>query len=346
MAGISERLWRAVAALAFALAAASAQAIEASDRYRSPRNAERKIRPSTNFIVLHTTEAPAKSSLNKLSERGECHFCVTEDGTIYRIVDRDKEAFHAGRSMWNGKEDLDRYSIGIECVGYHDKEMSLIQLYAIRDLVSELKSMYRLSDDNVVTHSQVAYGAPNKWQKKKHRGRKRCGMLFAMPSVRRILGLKARKGADPDVKAKRLVVADKYLEGVLYGKTDTLRAAYAKVPTPKPKVGLPTPKPLPAPKPALAAKPPQARRGATAAKPKAAPGAASRSFKSIPQTIRELQDQGYTMRGKVVPGKTASKIAGSRWNSATTYYTIRNKVIPGNVINPARIEEGMCVWMK
>ena len=136
--------------LAVFFAFAPAGALEISDRYRSPRSPERKIRPSTDFIILHTTEAPARSSLNKVSDRGECHYCVTEDGTVYRIVDRDREAFHAGRSMWNGRTDIDKYSIGIECVGYHDKEMSLIQLYAIRDLVRELKAMYHLSDDKVL----------------------------------------------------------------------------------------------------------------------------------------------------------------------------------------------------
>ena len=89
---------------------------------------ERRVRSSTRLIVLHTTEAPARSSLNKVSDRGECHYCVTETGQIYAIVDRDREAFHAGRSMWQGAEDVDKYSIGIECVGYHDKAMSTVQL--------------------------------------------------------------------------------------------------------------------------------------------------------------------------------------------------------------------------
>ena len=57
--------------LALAFFSLSAPAIDASNRYRSPRNPERKIRASTGLIVLHTTEAPARSSLNKLSERGE-----------------------------------------------------------------------------------------------------------------------------------------------------------------------------------------------------------------------------------------------------------------------------------
>ena len=69
----------------------------------------------------------------------------------------------------------------------------------------------------MLTHSQVAYGAPNKWQPRSHRGRKRCGMMFAMPSVRSKLNLTARPAFDPDVKAGRLVVGDAYLAQVLYG---------------------------------------------------------------------------------------------------------------------------------
>ena len=102
--------------LALALCASApllAAPLVLKDDYRSPRNKERPLRKSTTLIVLHTTEAHAKSSLNKLSERGEAHYCVVENGTVYRIVDRDREAFHAGRSMWQGREDCGEYSIGI-----------------------------------------------------------------------------------------------------------------------------------------------------------------------------------------------------------------------------------------
>lgn len=197
------------------------------DDYRSPRNPERRNRKRTTLIILHTTEAHAKSSLNKLSERGEAHYCVVENGTVYRIIDRDKEAFHAGRSMWNGREDCDEYTIGIEVVGHHDKPVTLAQLEAIKELVSQLQNVYKLKDSQVVCHSHVAYGAPNKWHKKKHRGRKRCGMLFAMPSVRSKLDLATRPALDPDIKAKRLVQGDEYLSKVLYGSVDTMRKHYS-----------------------------------------------------------------------------------------------------------------------
>ena len=331
-----------------------ASGIDASNRYRSPRNPERPIRRSTELIVLHTTEAPARGSLIKLSERGEAHYCVTEDGSVYRIVDRDREAFHAGRSMWNGKEDVDKFSIGIECVGYHDQEMPLVQLYAIRDLVKELKSMYRLSDDKVVCHSNVAYGAPNKWHKKKHRGRKQCGMLFAMPSVRKILELKTRVAVDPDTKAKRLVVGDPYLEKVLYGKVDTMAKTYANASMQQKQqsggffgwlTGTKKPDPAPAAQPpAVAARPaapaPQAAPAARPAAPKPPP------VQKPPASIAELRARGYKLRGNISPYNTASKLAGGKWNSPDTYYTIRNKVIPGNKINPAKIERDMGVWMK
>lgn len=335
-----------VSILAFFFCLGTSFALEISNRYRSPRNPERKIRPSTDFIVLHTTEAPARSSLNKVSERGECHYCVTEDGTIYRIVDRDREAFHAGRSMWNNREDLDKFSIGIECVGEHNKPMSIVQLRAIRDLVKELKTMYRLGDERVVTHSMVAYGAPNKWHKKKHRGRKRCGMLFAMPSVRKVLDLKKRMSSDPDVRAKRLVVGDEYLEKVLYGKIDTMRKHYATAALPPSKQS-PQPKSerggffkffrkADQPAPATPKQSPAPRT--TTARPSA--------LQTPPRNIAELNARGYKKRGEVSRGKTASQIVGSKWNRADTYYTIRDKVIPGNIINPSRIEVGMAIWTK
>ena len=53
---------RALAGMVLILALAhvpfAAFAIDASNRYRSPRNPERKVRSSTELIVLHTTLMP------------------------------------------------------------------------------------------------------------------------------------------------------------------------------------------------------------------------------------------------------------------------------------------------
>lgn len=311
-----------------------AVAIDASDQYRSPRNPERAIRRTTELVVLHTTEAPAHGSLKKLSERGECHFCVTEEGRVYRIVDRDREAFHAGRSMWNGKEDVDKFSIGVECVGYHNKPMPMEQLRAIAQLVRELKSMYHLSDAQVVAHSHVAYGAPNRWQKKRHRGRKRCGMLFSTATVRKILELKAKPTMDVDVRAGRLVVGDDYLNRVLYGGLDIMAAHYHLAPV-KPTPAMPKPAP---------AKPMPAKSAPVRSTP-ARPATIVRA-KSAQLTTADLVKSGYRIAGVVSGEQTALKIAGERWQSATTFYSIRDKIYSGQQINPAKLEKGTCVWLK
>ena len=377
--GVRRTLAWAIAALAVSVCLGASGAVPVSNRYRSPRNVERRVRRSTELIVLHTTEAPARSSLNKVSDRGECHYCVTEAGQIFAIVDRDREAFHAGRSMWNGREDVDKFSVGIECVGYHDKRMPDAQLNAIRDLVRELKAMYRIPDERVVCHSHVAYGAPNRWHKFKHRGRKRCGMLFAMHSVRRRLGLMRRPAFDPDTRAHRLRQADEYLRQVLYGNIDTMAPFYGNVkslvaarspskptvavqPKPTVSVGVPprktavapkpvhvVPKPPPATPKALPATPkvPQAAPKALPATPKAPPAPkAATPPGAAPRTVEQLKARGYSVVGTVSKGVTASKIAGRRWKSPDTYYTIRDKVIPGSQIDDSRIERGMRVWMK
>lgn len=320
-------------------------ALKISNRYRSPRNPERSIRSATTLIVLHTTEAPAKSSINKVSDRGECHYVVTESGDIYSIVDRDKEAFHAGRSMWKGKEDVDKFSVGIECVGYHDKPMGMVQLKALSSLIEDLQARYKISDENVVCHSHVAYGAPNKWHKRRHRGRKQCAMLFGTPTVRKILSLKSRPPVDQDVRAKRLVIGDRYLHSVLYGSIDPMRRHYKNVSAEKPKLqavhksenkksgAAKTVKKKPVEKPAPVNKPTPSGK---------APGAGQ----AKPKSIQELTRRGWKIRGVISGKATPSSIMGKDWNNPDVYYTIRNNIISGSEINPARIENGTMIWIK
>lgn len=194
----------------------------------SPESSRRPLRRATLYIVLHTTEAPGKSSLGKLTENGEAHYMVDVDGAVYRIVDKRRVAYHCGVSMWEGHERLDDYSIGIEIVGYHNKPIKKAQVKALKSLISQLQKIYHIADKDVVTHSMVAYGKPNKWHPSAHRGRKRCGMQFASDTLRARLGLKERTMCDPDVKAGRLVVGDEELALMLYAPHKEQNKRYAE----------------------------------------------------------------------------------------------------------------------
>jgi N-acetylmuramoyl-L-alanine amidase len=182
----------------------------------SPLNIKRPRRPKTLYIVLHTTEGEDEGSLSKLVRFGEAHYFVSSTGKVYRIIDKSKIAKHAGRSMWDGLSTIDNYSIGIEVSGYHNKDIEDSQYESLRILLEQLKSFYSISDANVLTHSMVAYGRPNRFHDDNHRGRKRCGMLFARPQVRERLGLKESPKHDPDVEAGRLNIGDKELFSYLF----------------------------------------------------------------------------------------------------------------------------------
>lgn len=268
----------------FAMPAASAAPAPVySNAYTSPRNRERSRRTKTQYIILHTTEGARKGSLVKLRDNGECHYVVDETGIIYRIVDRKKIAYHCGRSMWKGTTDLDRFSIGIEIVGRHNRELTAMQYASLKSLLTELKKLYGVKDENILTHSMVAYDTPNHWHKRNHRGRKRCAMLLADPTRRRKMGVLSKPSFDPDLRAGRLTDADPELTRILYGKAPS--ASVAAAPAPKAK-----PAPAPAPAPA-----------SPAFLPSSTPSPASKPF-------------------TIFPGQGAWDIAKELYNSPKTTY--------------------------
>jgi N-acetylmuramoyl-L-alanine amidase len=205
---------------------AEAARLRISNQY-SPLNMERPARSRTDYIILHTTEGGDRSSLMRVRRAGLAHYLVMTDGRVYRIIHRSREARHAGLSMWNSRQNLDQISIGIEVVGYHNRPLTERQIDALHELLRQLKSLYRIPDDRVLSHSMVAYGQRNRWHAQAHRGRKRCGMQFAQPELRARLGLTTRPVSDPDVAAGRLTIADPHLNTVLYAPAREAEAVTA-----------------------------------------------------------------------------------------------------------------------
>ena len=192
--------------------------------YRSRLNPRfKKVkRKNTKYIIVHTSELGLVTTLRVVSKGkrfrsgrrtngGHTHYVIARNGRTYRILDKKYVADHAGLSMWNGEKDLSNMSIGIELVGYHYAPISEKQYQSVGILIDILKGTYNLEDRAVLTHSQVAYGAPNRWFRKNHRGRKRCAKNF----VRAKAGLGPTWSYDPDVNAGRLT-ADAQLAEVFY----------------------------------------------------------------------------------------------------------------------------------
>jgi N-acetylmuramoyl-L-alanine amidase len=118
--------------------------------------------PSPNFdertlpismIVLHYTGMPDGAS-------ALAHYLVEEDGTVHRLVDEAKRAWHAGRSHWREITDVNSASVGIEIVnpghewGY--RPFTDEQIDALVPLVAAIKERHDITRGNVVGHSDIA----------------------------------------------------------------------------------------------------------------------------------------------------------------------------------------------
>lgn len=191
-------------------------------RYTSHRRFKKIPRKKTKHIIVHTSEAGLRSTLYTVSKGkqirgryrtygGHTHYVIARNGRTYRILDKRYIADHAGKSMWNGDTDISRVSVSIEIVGYHYTPITEKQYRSLGILIDILKDVYDLNDRAVLTHSQIAYGKPNRWIRKNHRGRKKCANNFDRAKA----GLGETWPYDPDVRAGRLE-ADPKLAAVYY----------------------------------------------------------------------------------------------------------------------------------
>ena len=128
----------------------------------SPNFDERTL-PITMIVLHYTGMQDAESAIHRLADpaaKVSAHYVVAEDGTVIRMVDEDKRAWHAGKSHWREIDDVNSASIGIEIVnpghefGY--RPFPDEQIDAVIRLVHEIKDRYQITRGNVVGHSDIA----------------------------------------------------------------------------------------------------------------------------------------------------------------------------------------------
>lgn len=119
------------------------------------------------YIVVHYTSSNSARSLRTLTT-GEVssHYLIdTDPPTIYRLVDEDKRAWHAGDSSWQGRTWLNASSIGIEIVhpGYRDTPDGRLwyawderQIEQLELLLRDLLQRHQLPAERVIGHSDIA----------------------------------------------------------------------------------------------------------------------------------------------------------------------------------------------
>lgn len=128
-----------------------------NNNFPSP-NFSMRIKP-IEYIIIHFTEMEFESALYKLTSleaEVSAHYLIKEDGEIFRLVDDDKIAWHAGKSFWRGESALNQNSIGIELDNLGKNKFSPKQINSCLNLSQLLKQKYNIPFRNFIGHSDVA----------------------------------------------------------------------------------------------------------------------------------------------------------------------------------------------
>lgn len=192
------------------------------------------------YLIIHFTSVNFAESLRLLTERTErpvsSHYLVPENGDssyphrqlkVYRLVEEDQRAWHAGRSFWRGSTDLNSRSIGIEIVNrstcaanddvsvfdnpeahcefreYDDEQIEL----TIKLVLDILRRHPDIESDDILAHSDIA---PNRkldpgptfpWRLLYERG---IGAWYDEDAMRRYLKRFERQAVDLSLLQKAL----------------------------------------------------------------------------------------------------------------------------------------------
>ena len=128
----------------------------------SPNFNDRRL-PVSMMVLHYTGMTSGEAALERMRDPAtevSAHYMIEEDGRIFRLVDEEKRAWHAGRAHWRGITDVNSASVGIEIVnpghehGY--RNFTDAQMSALIPLVAEIKARHGITRGNVVGHSDVA----------------------------------------------------------------------------------------------------------------------------------------------------------------------------------------------
>ena len=134
-------------------------------KFYSP-NFVKKKRLSKNIIaiIIHYTgmqsERESLKRLTTAASKVSAHYVINRSGKIFKLVNENNVAWHAGKSKWKNYENLNKNSIGIELVNkghqYGYQKYTKIQIKKLIKLCKYLIKKYRIKKSLILGHSDIA----------------------------------------------------------------------------------------------------------------------------------------------------------------------------------------------
>lgn len=128
----------------------------------SPNFGPRRNGLKPSIVVLHYTAMDsAAAALNRLCDpmyEVSAHYLVGSDGTIWQMVREQDRAWHAGAGEWQGQDDINSRSIGIELDNQGCHPFAQPQMAALERLLPGILKRWSIPAAGVIGHSDLAPG--------------------------------------------------------------------------------------------------------------------------------------------------------------------------------------------
>jgi AmpD protein len=154
--------------------------LHGAQRILSPNYSERAPGADISLLVIHNISLPpgqfggpwiSDLFCNRLSAEfhpyfaGICdlrvssHLLIRRDGSVLQYVPFDKKAWHAGKSVFDGREECNEFSLGIELEGTDDRPFEDYQYERLQQVTRLLMQAYpAITPDRITGHSDIAPG--------------------------------------------------------------------------------------------------------------------------------------------------------------------------------------------
>ena len=132
------------------------------NKFKSP-NFNNRNNSKIKFIIIHYTALKnSKTAIQFLCDeknKVSSHFLISQNGSIYSLVDIKKRAWHAGNSAWMNYRNINSYSIGIELdfsYEFKNNSYNYKMIASLKKLLKYLLIKYKLKNTNILGHSDIA----------------------------------------------------------------------------------------------------------------------------------------------------------------------------------------------
>lgn len=127
----------------------------------------RPLKNEVKKVILHHTGSTDEKNNNKYvhnhfmnpESETSAHIVIEEDGKRTIYASPDQVTFHAGKSTWDGRSNVNDFGVGVEFQGDTNvKPLTSAQIRSFVEYFDQLAKQYNVSTKDIITHAMIAPG--------------------------------------------------------------------------------------------------------------------------------------------------------------------------------------------